>query len=193
MTDTSWCSLLFQLVTLKARLCNNCLLLEQKIVLSKICLNAGSCVCQSKILVTQLCQVSAATPLPSSFKFSVLTFVHSYIPFPAKHLRWFSFFLLQWSCAKEMQSFRRKSSSKYCWGLQLFYVKVTGQQKDKWILILITVVRITLNICKVEWYRWCGFSRIGFHNELYLIPEKQCKMPSLGSDCLPLWRDTGSN
>lgn len=92
MTDTSWCSLLFQLVTLKARLCNNCLLLEQKIVLSKICLNAGSCVCQSKILVTQLCQVSAATPLLSSFKFSVLTFVHSYIPFPAKHLRWFSSF-----------------------------------------------------------------------------------------------------
>lgn len=104
MTDTSWCSLLFPLVTLKACLCNNCLLLEQKIVLSMICLNSGSRVCQSKISMTQLCQVSAATPLLSSFKFSVLTFVHSHIPFPAKHLRWFAFFLLHWSCAKEMPS-----------------------------------------------------------------------------------------
>lgn len=112
MTDTSWCSLLFPLVTLKACLCNNCLLLEQKIVLSTICLNSGSRVCQSKILVTQLCQVSAATPLLGSFKFSVLTFVHSYIPFSAKHLRRLAFFFLQWSCAKEMQSFRRKSSPK---------------------------------------------------------------------------------
>jgi len=48
MTDTSWCSLLFP--TLKAHLCSNCLLLEQKIVLSKICLNSGSRVCQSKNL-----------------------------------------------------------------------------------------------------------------------------------------------
>lgn len=90
VTDTSWCSLLFPLVTLKACLCNNWLLLEQKIVLSKICLNSGSCVCQSKNLVTQLCQVSAATPLLSSFKFLVLTFVHSCIPLPTKHQRWFS-------------------------------------------------------------------------------------------------------
>lgn len=113
MTDTSWCSLLFPLVTLKACLCNNWLLLEQKIVLSMVCLNSGSCVCQSKILVTQLCQVSAATPLLSSFKYSVLTFVHSHIPFPAKHLSGLLSSFCTGAVLKKCQV-RRKSSSKYC-------------------------------------------------------------------------------
>lgn len=103
VTDTSWCSLLFPLATLKACLCNNWLELEQKIVLSKICLNSGSCVCQSKNLVTQLCQVSTATPLLSSFQFSILTFVHSCILLPAKHQRWFSAICCSGVVLKEWQ------------------------------------------------------------------------------------------